>query len=1284
MATAGDGQVTLTFSASPGAMSYRAYWATASTVSTASTPLGTVTSPLQHQGLTNGVTYFYVVTAVNTAGESSPSSVVQARPLAQAGPSGPQVLSRRPDVGATNVRVGGRVDVRFDRDLDGTTATGLSVRLERVDGGVVPASVSAAGPTLAVTPASPLEFEAPYRVTLDTGLRSMSGAPLAAPVSWSFTTSSPPPALSASTGNQAVQLTWTAVSTATDYLVNRVLVQGSNRTSTTVTVTGNAFTDVNLSYGRQYEYTVQALTPFGVSPPSNAVTVFPSPDVPSAPTGLGLIVGTTTALLSSSQVSSVTGYAIYRGTAAGGPFTLVASNHPSTVWRDTSLPTGGSVAYVVQARPTTLQSLGPSVYSASIAEVLRTTALPAPPGLTVTPGDRWNRLAWSAVSGAEGYVVFAAVFPNGALSRVAWVTGRTSFDHRSVTNGDTYRYFVAASRAGDLGDFAEAAATPLPVYPPAAVQLRAPDPGVNSVSLTTTPPLTPGASVRFLRSQSADGGFLPIAGSTSSVDGGEPWFYAAEVVAGSQVSERSNVVPGVAVPAGVPAAPSNVVALGASGGAEVSWTREPLATAYQVGSSSAPGGPYSPLCTANDGFDTRCAPTLLNGGTWYLAVRAMNGFTPGPWSAEVVVRPTNLPPAPGFSRPTISVDEGNGTMTLWWTLVTDATEYRVFRRTRTSPWVLHRVVSQLGFEEALQNGLEVQYGVMAAAPATAQFSVMATTGFVVASASRPFRPSDVQVTPTRTGATVSFRPVAGITQVRGAASVASRAGTAPAGTITTCTSDGFEPCQLPLPLGTTYVLALQATAPGLLTSSWTPEVTVTPNLNSNAPDAPSISSASAGNGVVTFEGAPVAGTSHRLLRRTESSPYVEVANTLTPAVEDVALNGRLHTYLMQVVTADGASPWSAAVSVRPSPVAPLPPTVTALVPGPSSLAVEWAPVPGVEAYRVLVAPSVAGPFVLERFVSADEATRIVMNVADTSPRVVAVRSVNQSVLSARSAPAVGASSTTAVAAPVVDVIRGSEAVGLTWSAVTGASGYLVSRRLAGPFGWRPIVSLTGRRYVDQNVEPGETHQYAVQAVGPQGPGPWTLTLPQLIDASRLPLVRNVTVRPGNDALAVEWAPVPGATGYLVQSDASPAGPFTTNAVNLVGLGPFETRCRVPATNGVPLSVTVTAYASAGAGPGTPTPLTATPEAARPATPSLFLMNQGPGQLQVTLTAVSGATSYHVFRRTDAEPYTLLRTTTTTTFVDSGLTTGQRYWYLVEAENASGRGAPSGSVQRVAP
>jgi len=86
-ATSGNGQVTLIWNAVSGATSYNVYMASVTGVTktnytslTGGAESASVSSPYVQTGLTNGTTYYFVVTAVNANGESSESSQVSATP----------------------------------------------------------------------------------------------------------------------------------------------------------------------------------------------------------------------------------------------------------------------------------------------------------------------------------------------------------------------------------------------------------------------------------------------------------------------------------------------------------------------------------------------------------------------------------------------------------------------------------------------------------------------------------------------------------------------------------------------------------------------------------------------------------------------------------------------------------------------------------------------------------------------------------------------------------------------------------------------------------------------------------------------------------------------------------------------------------------------------------------------------------------------------------------------------------------------------------------------------
>lgn len=80
-ATAGNAVNTISWSSVTGATAYNLYWSTSSGVTkTNGTKIANASSPYSHTGRANGTTYYYIVTALNSYGESAPSHQVSATP----------------------------------------------------------------------------------------------------------------------------------------------------------------------------------------------------------------------------------------------------------------------------------------------------------------------------------------------------------------------------------------------------------------------------------------------------------------------------------------------------------------------------------------------------------------------------------------------------------------------------------------------------------------------------------------------------------------------------------------------------------------------------------------------------------------------------------------------------------------------------------------------------------------------------------------------------------------------------------------------------------------------------------------------------------------------------------------------------------------------------------------------------------------------------------------------------------------------------------------------------
>ena len=103
-AAPGSGQATISWSAVTGATSYNIYHSTTSPVSKATgTTVANVTSPSVITPLTNGTKYYFVVTAVNSSGESENSTEVSAMPVPDPPPPVPTGVTAAPGYGQATV-----------------------------------------------------------------------------------------------------------------------------------------------------------------------------------------------------------------------------------------------------------------------------------------------------------------------------------------------------------------------------------------------------------------------------------------------------------------------------------------------------------------------------------------------------------------------------------------------------------------------------------------------------------------------------------------------------------------------------------------------------------------------------------------------------------------------------------------------------------------------------------------------------------------------------------------------------------------------------------------------------------------------------------------------------------------------------------------------------------------------------------------------------------------------------------------------------------------------------
>jgi fibronectin type 3 domain-containing protein/regulation of enolase protein 1 (concanavalin A-like superfamily) len=167
---------------------------------------------------------------------------------------------------------------------------------------------------------------------------------------------------------------------------------------------------------------------------------------------------------------------------------------------------------------------------------------------------------------------------------------------------------------------------------------------------------------------------------------------------------------------------------------------------------------------------------------------------------------------------------------------------------------------------------------------------------------------------------------------------------------------------------------------------------------------------------------------------------------------------------------------------------------------------------------------------------------------------------------------------------------------------------------------------------------------------------------------------TVTVTAGDSQNTINWTAVPNATSYIVERSTTPGGPYTIVASGLSGTSYIDTGL----TNGTTYYYQVVATNSVAQGSGS-SEVNSTPVTPIPSGLTSGAWN---GEVDLKWSPISGAT-YNVKRATTpGGPYsTVAGSVTSPTYIDTGLTNGTTYYYVVSAVkgNEGGNSAESSAA-----
>ena len=457
-----------------------------------------------------------------------------------------------------------------------------------------------------------------------------------------FAAPQPPTGLSASPANASATLTWTASAGATSYSVYRGTSSGGESSTAIGTTSSTTYTDSSVTNGTTYYYTVKAVNSAGTSAASNETSVTPEQ------------TNTVTDPLSNFTIIN----------SKSGNWTLDSSN-PTYFSGDTSRATRtvDDTEYLIYkfSGITTFDAL---VYTLN-GPISVATFYTSPDGNTWTQATV-NTGSETAVSAGWGYY---NIVPTGSLP------SGTNYLKVQFTSGTGNAWDPQLSQISITygGGTTSAPSTP--------TGLTA-TPGNAQVALSWT--ASSGATSYNIYRSATSGGEGTTAYATSatasytdtSVTNGTTYYYTvAAVNAGGTSAQSTQVNATPQVPA--PLTPTGLTATPGNAQVALSWTATSGATSYNVYRSTTSGGEgTTAIATSTTASYTNTG--LTNGTKYYYTVAAVNAGGTSAQSTEV----NATPQVPAPSAPTgLSATAGNAQVALTWTASSGATSYNIYRST---------------------------------------------------------------------------------------------------------------------------------------------------------------------------------------------------------------------------------------------------------------------------------------------------------------------------------------------------------------------------------------------------------------------------------------------------------------------------------------------------------------------------------------------------------------------------------------------------------------------------
>ncbi len=241
-----------------------------------------------------------------------------------------------------------------------------------------------------------------------------------------------------------------------------------------------------------------------------------------------------------------------------------------------------------------------------------------------------------------------------------------------------------------------------------------------------------------------------------------------------------------------------------------------------------------------------------------------------------------------------------------------------------------------------------------------------------------------------------------------------------------------------------------------------------------------------------------------------------------------------------------------------------------------------------------------------------------------------------------------------IAAPQLKTSNASNGIQLKWDKNPVADNYRIYRKAKSTDSWSYLTTVTGTSYLDKTAKAGTTYRYTIKAhsdgvYSSYKPAGWAerrLTTPALKSANN-----------GYGYIAFTWGKVPGATGYRVYRKVNDASSWTYLG-NVTTTSYKDTDVKNKST----YTYTVKAYY------GTSLSLYNSKGVSVKYlnAPKLSVANRT-GNVTLTWDAVSGASSYYVYRKAgNATSWTKIATVSKPGYIDKKVSNKTTYTYTIKA------------------